>query len=109
MCARARACLCVRVRVSRNIIVSETWANPVPEACSHGRSYVYFTESINSKTGLIARKCGSWDRFMAGSCEDGETVLMGEHVDRAARGSYFLRTRSEAPYAYQEEMTDNNV
>lgn len=81
----------------------------VMEACSHGRSYVYFTESINSKSGMIATKCGSWDQYMGGRCDGAETVLMGEHVDKSASGSYFLRTRSEPPYAYQQEITDNNV
>ncbi|XP_043498851.1 pancreatic triacylglycerol lipase-like [Polistes fuscatus] len=81
----------------------------VMEACSHGRSYIYFTESINSKTGLPAVKCENWDRFVSGDCIDSEAVLMGEHVDKSASGSYFLRTRSESPYAYMPEVTSNDI
>ncbi|XP_015190440.1 PREDICTED: pancreatic triacylglycerol lipase-like isoform X3 [Polistes dominula] len=81
----------------------------VMEACSHGRSYIYFTESINSKTGFSAVKCKNWDRFVSGDCSDSEAVLMGEHVDKSANGSYFLRTRSESPYAYMPEITSNDI
>ncbi|XP_024939113.1 pancreatic triacylglycerol lipase isoform X2 [Cephus cinctus] len=81
----------------------------VMDACSHGRSYLYFTESINSKTGLVATKCDTWDKYMRGDCAMAETVLMGEHVDRNANGSYFLRTRSESPFSYISEIEDNNV
>ncbi|XP_012523445.1 pancreatic triacylglycerol lipase isoform X2 [Monomorium pharaonis] len=81
----------------------------IMEACSHGRSYVYFTESINSKTGLPARKCDSWDSYMTGKCANSQVVLMGEHVDQTAKGLFFLRTRSDPPYAYIPEVTNNNV
>ncbi|XP_011648264.1 pancreatic triacylglycerol lipase isoform X2 [Pogonomyrmex barbatus] len=81
----------------------------IMEACSHGRSYVYFTESINSKTGLSATKCDSWDSYMRGKCIDSQIVLMGEHVDQTAKGLFFLRTRSEPPYAYMPEVTNNSI
>ena len=81
----------------------------VKEACSHGRAYVYFTESIVSKTGFTAKKCNTWDQFMGGNCNQSDTALMGEHVSKVATGTYFLKTRSETPYAYQEQITDNTV
>ncbi|XP_014472007.1 PREDICTED: pancreatic triacylglycerol lipase [Dinoponera quadriceps] len=81
----------------------------VMEACSHGRSYAYFTESINSKTGLSAIKCDSWDSYIGGKCTNSQTVLMGEHVDQTASGLYFLRTRSSSPYAYTSEVADNQI
>ncbi|XP_076239982.1 pancreatic triacylglycerol lipase [Calliopsis andreniformis] len=81
----------------------------VIEACSHGRAYVYFTESISSKTGFMARKCNTWDQFMNDNCSHSDTALMGEHVDKAAAGTYFLRTRSESPYVYQEEIISNTI
>lgn len=46
---------------------------------------------------------------MGGNCNRSDTALMGEHVSRVATGTYFLKTRSETPYAYQEEITDNTV
>ncbi|KAL0103033.1 hypothetical protein PUN28_018379 [Cardiocondyla obscurior] len=84
-------------------------APEIMEACSHGRSYVYFTESINSKTGLPATKCDSWNSYMNGQCAGSQVVLMGEHVDRNVEGLFFLRTRSDPPYAYIQEVTDNSV
>ncbi|XP_017879113.1 pancreatic triacylglycerol lipase-like [Ceratina calcarata] len=81
----------------------------VIEACSHGRSYIYFTESIGSKIGFMASKCQTWDQFMQGNCDHSQVALMGEHVDQTARGTYFLRTKSEAPYADLPEITDNSI
>ncbi|KMQ95967.1 pancreatic triacylglycerol lipase [Lasius niger] len=81
----------------------------IMEACSHGRSYEYFTESINSKTGFSATKCDSWDSYMNGKCANSQVVLMGENVDRTAEGLFFLRTRSSPPYAYIPKVIDNNI
>ncbi|XP_011307696.1 phospholipase A1-like [Fopius arisanus] len=71
----------------------------ITEACSHGRAYVYFTESIFSDAGLLATKCDTWDQFRIGACSNSAMVFMGEPVDHAARGNYFLKTRAEAPFA----------
>lgn len=79
----------------------------VSEACSHGRSYLYYAESINSQVGLKATKCDTWDRYSNGECKNEKTVLLGEHVDKTASGSYYLKTRSEAPFAYN--TNDNDV
>ncbi|KZC09780.1 Pancreatic triacylglycerol lipase [Dufourea novaeangliae] len=81
----------------------------VVEACSHGRSYVYFTESINPKMTFVGKKCNTWDQFMGNNCSHSDSAVMGEYVDKTTTGTYFLKTRSEAPYAYQEEITDNTV
>ncbi|XP_043268297.1 pancreatic lipase-related protein 2-like [Venturia canescens] len=72
----------------------------ITEACSHGRSYAYFTESITSGLGLRATKCDTWEHFSEGSCEENDAVYMGEHIERSAKGTYYLKTRSEPPYAY---------
>ncbi|XP_016838416.1 pancreatic lipase-related protein 2-like [Nasonia vitripennis] len=79
------------------------------EACSHGRSYQYFTESINSNVGLRAKQCETWDKYLQGDCDNSESALLGEHVDKSSRGSFFLRTRSEPPYAFTKEIIDNEV
>ncbi|XP_015115611.2 pancreatic triacylglycerol lipase [Diachasma alloeum] len=71
----------------------------ITEACSHGRAYVYFTESIISESGLLATKCDTWDQFRMGSCNESPVVFMGEPVNHAARGNFFLKTRSESPFA----------
>lgn len=70
---------------------------------------MYFTESINSKTGLSATKCDNWDSYMTGKCANSQVVLMGEHVDQTARGLFFLRTRSDPPYAYTPEVISNKI
>ncbi|KYN00822.1 Pancreatic triacylglycerol lipase [Cyphomyrmex costatus] len=81
----------------------------IMEACSHGRSYAYFTESINSKTGLAAKKCDNWNSYISGKCTNSQVVFMGEHVEQTVEGLFFLKTRSNPPYAHVSEVTDNNV
>lgn len=73
------------------------------EACSHGRAYVYYTESIVSESGLIASRCSTWDKYLSGECKDSPVTFMGEYVDRSARGTYFLRTRSQSPFGISED------
>ncbi|XP_034950778.1 pancreatic triacylglycerol lipase isoform X3 [Chelonus insularis] len=71
----------------------------ITEACSHGRAYTYYTESIISETGLLATKCSDWGSYVEGRCNESGLVFMGEFVDRSATGSYFLRTQAEPPFA----------
>ncbi|CAD6208484.1 GSCOCG00003496001-RA-CDS [Cotesia congregata] len=73
------------------------------EACSHGRAYVYYTESILSETGMLASQCSTWDKYLGGECNDSPVTFMGEYVDRSAKGTYFLRTRSQAPFGISED------
>lgn len=56
-----------------------TLANLSAEACSHGRSYQFFAESIQSKD-FVGLACESWEGFYNGSCADGATAVMGEHT-----------------------------
>lgn len=44
---------------------------------------------------------------MSGKCANSQRVFMGEHVDQTADGLFFLRTRSDPPYAYIPEKIDN--
>lgn len=69
------------------------------ESCSHGRSYVYFAESINNDS-FIARKCDNFFEYTFNLCDSNPTARMGGVTpDYSAEGEYFLFTNSEAPYA----------
>ena len=37
--------------------------------------------------------------FQAGLCNDAETNLMGESIDTTKKGTFYLRTNAQAPYA----------
>lgn len=99
----------VSLRLSKCAIETLFLFPLILEACSHGRANVYFTESINSKIGFSAAKCNSWDSYMNGKCANSQVVFMGEHVDQTASGLFFLRTRSDPPYAYTPEVINNQV
>ncbi|XP_048506725.1 pancreatic triacylglycerol lipase-like [Athalia rosae] len=79
------------------------------ESCSHGRSHVYFTESISTKFGFPATKCSDWDHYTGKNCSEPEMAYMGAHTDPSAKGSYFLHTRGEKPHAYGVDLYQNQV
>jgi hypothetical protein len=67
--------------------------------CSHGRAWIYFTESINSRTLFTSTKCDSYTNWQNGGCRLGATASMGFPVSTSASGSYYLDTKSTAPFA----------
>lgn len=81
----------------------------IAEACSHARSYLYFTESIGTKTGFLSKQCSNWDTYKTGQCDSSRSVPMGEHVDPTTKGTFFLRTQSSSPFALSEKYSENNV
>lgn len=67
-------------------------------ACSHGRSYRYFAESIQTKTGFMSFKCATWDDYQAKNCV-GEPIPMGEATPNSANGTFFLETSGGPQFA----------
>lgn len=45
-------------------------------ACSHGRSYLYFAESINSNK-FVSKQCESYQSFTSGRCSNHASSNMG--------------------------------
>ncbi|XP_068086540.1 lipase member H [Anabrus simplex] len=71
-----------------------------PLTCDHLRSVAYFAESIVSEDGFWAWKCSGQAQYALGQCpQKGEPVLVGEFVDKSARGFYVTKTRSQSPFA----------
>ncbi|XP_048407112.1 pancreatic lipase-related protein 2-like [Stegostoma tigrinum] len=77
-------------------------------ACSHLRSYKYYTESIRTKNGFIGIPCNSYDDFTAGncfSCPSKGCPLMGHYADTYPLGkdttepSFFLNTGAAPTFA----------
>ncbi|XP_030387260.1 pancreatic triacylglycerol lipase [Scaptodrosophila lebanonensis] len=66
--------------------------------CSHGRSYEYYAESINSEKGFYGSPCTTLDELKGKNCT-GDKILMGDPVPREARGIYFVRTSNKPSYA----------
>ena len=53
--------------------------------CSHARAKDYWQESVLATLGgdqFLARRCDSWDQFVAGNCCDTESVTMGHALSR---------------------------
>ncbi|XP_047111648.1 lipase member H-like [Schistocerca piceifrons] len=48
-------------------------------ACSHGRSTLYFAESVTSASAFIGYQCDSWDTCT--NCNGKLSAVMGAHVD----------------------------
>lgn len=69
-------------------------------ACSHGRSYEYFAESIISEIGFESYTCpNSQIDYRLDKCNKTDTILMGDPVPRDARGKYYLTTNDQPPFA----------
>lgn len=67
------------------------------EACSHGRSWKLFVNTILSEFSYIASECSSWDFLKIGNCK-GNEIAMGENTPLTARGIYYIKTTGSAPY-----------
>lgn len=66
--------------------------------CSHGRSYQYFAESINTRNGFMSLKCGSWADYLEDQCI-GELIPMGDAVPSKTQGNYYLKTAGPPVFA----------
>lgn len=71
-------------------------------ACSHQRSYEYFTESILSSCKFTAVPCTTADDFQAGHCMGcgaGPCPSMGYDADKSTRtGTFYLKTNGQSPF-----------
>ncbi|XP_013403387.1 pancreatic triacylglycerol lipase [Lingula anatina] len=79
-------------------------------ACSHRRSYYFFTESINSVCPFTSYQCTDWDTFRRGECMDcsrGQCSQLGYHADQFnGTGKMYLQTLGASPYCgYQYRVT----
>lgn len=84
-------------------------------ACSHGRSHVYFTESINTDCSFLGIPCESYAKFQRGECTGcpgNGCSSMGYDADQFfGTGAMFLSTRKSAPfcgYQYMVNVTMHN-
>ncbi|XP_049696506.2 pancreatic triacylglycerol lipase isoform X1 [Helicoverpa armigera] len=66
------------------------------EACSHGRSFYYFTESIKYPKSFPAYQCQTWLKFLEHRCV--HNGFMGESANGNMSGKYFLKTNSFEPF-----------
>lgn len=73
--------------------------NYITEACSHGRSWEYFAESIKDNDAFLAIECNTWKEFSHGECANNSVITMGIAAPVTARGIYYLKTDSKPPYA----------
>lgn len=74
----------------------------VSSACSHGRAYDYFAESITSTKGFAATRCRDHLEIINDkSCTSrGTAKFGGEPLNTSTpQGSYFFETNASSPYA----------
>jgi len=72
----------------------------IPEivgACSHARSYEYFSESVRAGHSFTACKCTTWEHFNDCDCNN-ESVKMGDGTPTSARGYYHVHTNEKSPF-----------
>ncbi|KAH1022938.1 hypothetical protein HUJ04_012246 [Dendroctonus ponderosae] len=69
-------------------------------SCSHGRSYYYYSEALNTDQ-FIAKSCDSYNDYVAAECKRVPQSIMGA-VNTSLFGDYYLETSSSYPYALGE-------
>lgn len=90
--------------------------------CAHGRAPAMYSESLLTTTPFYGRECDSYEKFLAGVCDNGKVAIMGEHTPSeydkpqliwkystchvfytvlcySTRGVFFLQTNSESPFS----------
>lgn len=66
-------------------------------ACSHGRAYEYYAESVNRRDGFMAFQCNSMTELNSKQCRTGP-VAMGDAAPIEARGTYYLGTNPQPAF-----------
>ncbi|KDR14939.1 phospholipase A1 1-like isoform X2 [Zootermopsis nevadensis] len=73
--------------------------------CSHRMACTYFAESVYRPLAFPASLCDSWNNFKQGKCHGNIKVFMGAFAPTSARGKFYLKTNSEAPYGEGQGAT----
>ncbi|XP_055598824.1 inactive pancreatic lipase-related protein 1 isoform X2 [Uranotaenia lowii] len=71
--------------------------NDFTGACSHGRAYEYFAESVNYQKGFMSYQCGDMNEYRSEQCRAAPQP-MGDATTVDARGTYYLETNPEPNY-----------
>ncbi|CAG9830871.1 unnamed protein product [Diabrotica balteata] len=77
------------------------------EACSHGRSWKLFANSIKLDQEYTASKCSNLASLSKSKCE-GKNIPMGYPTPTTARGVFYIETTSEEPYIKPFNFVDKN-
>ncbi|KAK9881656.1 hypothetical protein WA026_017174 [Henosepilachna vigintioctopunctata] len=73
---------------------------PRPPLCSHFMSGIYFAESIYNQRKFIGIECKDlFPNLVLKTCSTDKRAVMGEYVNRFARGIYYVDTAAEPPFA----------
>lgn len=78
------------------------------ETCSHGRSWRYFAESINSEVPFVGYPCPTWMDYMENKECNGGTAFMGEPAKPTTKGKFYLKTSESYPFAVGYEFRFEN-
>ncbi|XP_068229148.1 pancreatic triacylglycerol lipase-like [Palaemon carinicauda] len=92
-----------------NVTIIDDWQDLIHN-CSHARATDFWIESISEMDPtrmFTAWPCRDYECYVGGlctSCGPQGCPRMGFHVDRSIRGTFYLRTREEPPYAQGDEQ-----
>ncbi|KAL7287649.1 hypothetical protein TKK_0018291 [Trichogramma kaykai] len=81
--------------------VKQPGCGPDPDdVCSHGRSHVYYAESLRRSDAWWARRCDSYVNFLFGKCDGNLIVPFASWLPDWSKphGVYMLRTGKTAPF-----------
>ncbi|KAG5683921.1 hypothetical protein PVAND_013179 [Polypedilum vanderplanki] len=77
--------------------------NYIIDDCNHNRAWMYFAESVlydRKDKKFRSVKCENYKLYLQNSCTGAPVFnYMGYYVDQQARGTFFLTTNGQPPYA----------
>ncbi|KAF2885728.1 hypothetical protein ILUMI_20432 [Ignelater luminosus] len=68
-------------------------------SCSHIRSIEFFIESVNGTIPFLSKRCAKFEGKAVRSCNTRYFMPMGYYTPDDARGLFYLKTNSKAPFA----------
>lgn len=81
----------------------------ITDYCNHRRSWIYFVESLRSKSPEIfqAVSCKSWNHFVVNTCNKTSTprAYMGIRANPMLKGNFYLQTNSKSPFNRNQDGT----
>ncbi|XP_015369895.1 PREDICTED: lipase member H-B-like [Diuraphis noxia] len=75
--------------------------------CSHSRAYILYEDSVYNPGSMMGYKCSTWNDYVERNCDDDDKTPMGHNASAKARGDYYLRTKSVAPFDIPYELKED--
>ncbi|KAL5239617.1 hypothetical protein ACI65C_007027 [Semiaphis heraclei] len=75
--------------------------------CSHSRAYMLYQDSVYNPGSMMGHKCNTWNNYVERDCDSDDQTPMGHSASPNARGDFFLKTNSIAPFDNPDALKED--